>query len=262
MFRGLLSSRLIQVGLVFFVVVVSGSLLYSWQTRRATVAEFTRADVVPHETRSEQDTVDTSTVDFEQTGTSLEADDSQMPDDMDVSPIDETSEVLDIADAFLPDDMVSEEEVTEDVPVSPFGFGSYPEVPDGYPKNIMPSWTWPEEKRQNYGSARLKDFELMGRVLIKLWNQGDRNFVGVIRDDQNGKVYPTYPNTAYVTWRFVKDENGKPLYRYASNMTAAPGFPRIRHKDFFTGNIPTNVKFIEWESAGYNPYQFLNLNRR
>lgn len=72
MFRGLLSSRLIQVGLVFFVVVVSGSLLYSWQTRRATVAEFTRTDVVLHETRSEQDTVNTSTVDFEQTGTLLE----------------------------------------------------------------------------------------------------------------------------------------------------------------------------------------------
>ena len=61
MFRGLLSSRLIQIGLVFFVVVVGGSLLYSWQTRRATVAEFTRTDVVPHEKRSEQDTIDTST---------------------------------------------------------------------------------------------------------------------------------------------------------------------------------------------------------
>ena len=33
MFRDLLSSRLIQVGLVFFVLVVGGSLLYSWQTR-------------------------------------------------------------------------------------------------------------------------------------------------------------------------------------------------------------------------------------
>ena len=65
MFRALLSSRLIQVGLIFFLVVVSGSLLYSWQTRRATVAEFTRTDVVPYEARSAQDTVDTSTVDFE-----------------------------------------------------------------------------------------------------------------------------------------------------------------------------------------------------
>ena len=66
MFRGLLSSRLIQVGLVFFVLVVGGSLLYSWQTDRTTEAGFARTDVVPHETRSEQDTVDTSTVDFEQ----------------------------------------------------------------------------------------------------------------------------------------------------------------------------------------------------
>ena len=58
MFRDLLSSRLIQVGLVFFVVVVGGSLLYSWQTDRTTEAEFAGINVVPHETRSEQDTVD------------------------------------------------------------------------------------------------------------------------------------------------------------------------------------------------------------
>ena len=54
MFRALLSSRLIQVGLVFFIVVVGGHLLYSWQIGRATVAEFTQTDAVPHETRSEQ----------------------------------------------------------------------------------------------------------------------------------------------------------------------------------------------------------------
>ena len=45
-----------KLDLFFLLLVVSGSLLYSWQTRRATVAEFTRTDVVPHETRSEQDT--------------------------------------------------------------------------------------------------------------------------------------------------------------------------------------------------------------
>ena len=36
MFRDLLSSRLIQGGIVFFVLVVGGSLLYSWHVRRAT----------------------------------------------------------------------------------------------------------------------------------------------------------------------------------------------------------------------------------
>lgn len=40
MFRGLLSSRLIQVGLIFFLVVVGGSLLYSWHVHRTTEAEF------------------------------------------------------------------------------------------------------------------------------------------------------------------------------------------------------------------------------
>ena len=132
MFRGLLSSRLIQVGLVFFVVVVSGSLLYSWHVHRTTDAEFPQTDVVLHETRSEQDTVDTSTVDFEQSETPLELDDLQMADDTDVSQIDEASEMLEMADAFLPDDMVSEEAPAEDVPVSPFGFGPYPEVPEDY----------------------------------------------------------------------------------------------------------------------------------
>jgi len=40
MFRDLFSSRLIQAGLAFFVVVVVGSLLYSWHARRTTESEF------------------------------------------------------------------------------------------------------------------------------------------------------------------------------------------------------------------------------
>ena len=139
MFRNILSSRLIQVGLVFFVVIVGGSWLYSWHVHRTTDTELTRTDVALHETRSEQNTVDTSTVDFQQTGTDLETDETQpMSDDTDVSPIDETSEVLDMADDF-----VSEEEIAEDVPISPFGFGPYPEVPADYPLSIP--WHWSEE---------------------------------------------------------------------------------------------------------------------
>lgn len=65
------------------------------------------SDVVPHETRSEQDTIYTSTVDFEQTETPLEVDDLQKSEDTDVAPIDETSEMLEMVDAFLPDNMVS-----------------------------------------------------------------------------------------------------------------------------------------------------------
>ena len=42
MFGDLLSSRMIQAGLVFFVVVVGGSLLYSWHVHRTTEAELAR----------------------------------------------------------------------------------------------------------------------------------------------------------------------------------------------------------------------------
>ena len=46
MFGDLLSSRMIQAGLVFFVLVVGGSLLYSWHVHRTTDAEFPRPDAV------------------------------------------------------------------------------------------------------------------------------------------------------------------------------------------------------------------------
>ena len=198
MFRGLLSSRLIQVGLVFFVVVVSGSLLYSWHVHRTTDAEFPQTDVVLHETRSEQDTVDTSTVDFEQSETPLELDDLQMADDTDVSQIDEASEMLEMADAFLPDDMVSEEAPAEDVPVSPFGFGPYPEVPEDYiAGHGLPIWYEHNFDNQPATETHERNVELIDRVLIKLWKEGKDVLSGFYR---YGKVYPLYSKSAYVKY--------------------------------------------------------------
>ncbi len=81
-----------------------------------------------NEAHTAVDTVDTRTVDFEQAATLLGTDDSQASNDTETLPLDETSEGLDMTDAFLPDDFVSEEETAE-VPISPFGFGPYPEVP-------------------------------------------------------------------------------------------------------------------------------------
>ena len=258
MFRGLLSSRLIQVGLVFFIVVVGGSLLYSWQTHRATSAEFPQRDVAPHKTRSKQDTVDTSTVDFEQTGTPLELDDLQMADDTDVSPIDETSEMLEMADAFLPDDFVSEEAPTEDVLVSPFGFGPYPELPLDYP------WTPPwivEIKPDTVSSADHLSHELMHRVLIELWTQGDKNIIGGSVDKQTLMVYPTYPKTAYVTYGYVDLPDGT-VHRYIKSMAGGDDLPHLSPEMAFRGEVPSGVNVINKEGAGINPYSFLQLGEK
>ena len=251
MFRGLLSSRLIQVGLVFFILVVGGSLLYSWQTRRATVAEFPQRNVVLHETRSEQDTVDTSTVDFEQSETLFEVDDLQMSDDTDVSPINETSEMLEIADAILSGDLVSEEALAEDVPVSPYGFGPYPEVPDDY--FGVPIW---KKGLSDVPVDVGKNVELTDRVLIKLWQQGDKNIIGGFL--QNGKVYPNYPDTVYVRER-IEESDDELVTTNFSHITGPPG-TNIYHEDIWRGNTPPHVTVITMDdSQGYYPYSFLNL---
>ena len=260
MFRDLLSSRLIQGGLVFFVLVVGGSLLYSWHALRATEADLGPIPQTVVSPLENTPATNTAPIDFQTEGV------TNTPEENTDTPIPEATEALpneteftDIADAFLPDDLVSEEEaLAEDVPVSPFGFGPYPEVPADLPENLMPSWTWSDERRQNmYGRA--EDYELMGRVIIKLWNQGDKEIVGVLRRDNDGKVYPTYPDTMYVTsWEEMDTRHGtvrvpSSTFGYASKMV--PLYPYV-HK---YGHLPDDINFIDYENQGYDPYNFLNL---
>lgn len=267
MFRDMLSgSRAIFIGLVFFVLVVGGSLLYSWHVHRTTDAELAKSDALLQQHKNKNgphtaaDIIDTSMVDVEQAETPLETDDLQVSDDTGVLPIDETSEVLDLSDAFLRDDFVSEEASAEDVPVSPYGFGPYPEVPDGFPENFRPVWTWSEEKQQDF-SGSFRNMELIHRVLIKLWNQGERGWRGAHFDEQNGRVYPLYRDRVYVTrWIEVPVEGGKVVPFPAGGTSGGSGFrPDIETFVKSGGKLPGHLQFIDWDTAGYNPYDFLNL---
>ena len=257
MLRDLLSSRAIQVGFVFFVLVVGSSLLYSWHVQRTTEAEFGKRPLVVESLENKPET-STALVDFQTEGV------TNTPDENTDTPISESIEALpneddDLADAFLPDDFVSEEEApAEEVPVSPFGFGPYPEVPTGYPTHLLPVWLWSEERQQRHTSSRLESFELMDRVLIKLWNQGDRDFDGVMRDN-HGKVYPLYKDIIYVTWAELKDENGKIIGTYARNQLSSHKTQRISFRDYMEGKIPSNIQFMDRETSGIDPYMFLGL---
>ena len=257
MFRNILSSRLIQVGLVFFVVVVGGSLLYNWHVHRTTDAEVARTDGVRQdvnrdELRTAADTTDTSTVDFQQTETPLETDGSQMLDDTNVSPIDETSKVLNLSDAFLPDDLVSEEAPTEDVPVSPFGFGNFPEIPSDFPRQDVWDYFW---KLYDKDEQAAENYELINRVVIQLWKEGGSAPGGVLK---RGKVYPLDNNTAYITWKTAHGPNGE-TKRYISNLTTTPDIARrYAESHFRKGLIPSGVNVIEHSEGGYNPYDFVN----
>ena len=259
MLRDLLSSRAIQVGFVFFVLVVGSSLLYSWHVQRTTEAEFGKRPLVVESLENKPET-STAPVDFQTEGV------TNTPDENTDTPISESIEALpnetelaDIADAFLPDEIASEEAPAEEVAVSPFGFGPYPEVPTGYPTHLQPVWLWSEERQQRHTSSRLESFELMARVLIKLWNQGDRDFDGVIREDSNGKVYPLYKDIIYVTWAELKDDNGKIIGTYARNQLSSDKTQRISFRDYMEGKIPSNIQFMDLETSGIDPYMFLDL---
>ena len=255
MFRDIFSgSRAFLGGLVFFVLIVGGSLLYSWHVHRTTDTEIaeTQRKVQPlenkNETRITQNPVDTSTVDSEHAETDLEVDDSQMFDDTDALRIDKTSEGFDRMDAFLPDDFVSEEEPVEDVPVSPFGFGPYPEVPAGWPADTFP--------------APSANHELLVRVRIKLLYEGT-NTAGA--NMVNGLVYPVIKGTAYVRWKETRSRDG--VIRYVSRMIAHPddaarlnaiklGKKRPLLEEW---DIPSDVKLVSFEEGAIDPYTFLDL---
>lgn len=256
MLPNLLSNRAILAGLVFFVLFVGGSSLYSWHVHRTTQAELaeTQRKVQPlknmNELHTAADTVDTSTVNFEHAQTPLETDDAQISDDTGVSPIDETPEVLDMADAFLPDDFVSEEAPAENVPVSPFGFGPYPEVPDDYMQiHGIPIWL----TDSNLSASTLKNIEILDRVQIKLWEEGDRAFTGSTID--NGKVYPTYPDVAYIR----HEQKGMPDGTIARSTRIKAATPEVADEYRKTGKFPAHIRVFDMDAAGIDPFSFLKI---
>ena len=137
----------------------------------------------------------------------------------------------------------------ETEPVSPFGFGHYPKVPDGYP--YQNPWI-----TNGLTENEAKISELLERVRIKLWNQG-KPPEGI--SWENGKVYPIYPNTIYVSWDYSENQNGV-LEKYPGEIISGT---MSDEADMLLdeGVIPDGITVYEMSEAGIDPYTFLNLNK-
>ena len=141
-------------------------------------------------------------------------------------------------------------ETTEakDVPVSPYGFGPYPKLPDGYPGGEDPNfWSYDWDKND----------ELMIRVSIKLWEQGKKTHGEAM---ENGLVYPTYPNTLIVKWKTQRTPFG--TRRYASMIQGSPeteSWQDSHRGTIYESDIPEHFTVIEYKDAGIDPYEFLDL---
>ena len=254
MLGSLISNRGILAGFVFFLLVVGSSLLYSWHVHRITESEVahTRRAVQVLENKNKAPTEQNVGVpiDIEILGTSetaLDTDEMQiMSEGADALPVLDTGAV-DIADVFLPDDFVSEEEIAADVLVSPFGFGAYPELPEGWPADTFP--------------ALSADHELMPRVRIELLSQGI-DVTGSTMED--GLIYPTIKGIAYVKWKEYERPTG--TVRYISELLATGEAGKRLHtmrvekgKSLTSEDIPADIKLVPFEEGGINPYVFLDL---
>ena len=153
----------------------------------------------------------------------------------------------------------AEADIAEDVPVSPYGLGPYPEVPDD---PWWSSFTW---------NSRSKEHELVTRVLVELWNQGTQAKGGAMR---NGLVYPAIRGVRYVEWntfvktsgesvRYISRSAGHPddqirlnaIRKRKSNSSIDPSERNILTED----DIPSDIKLVSAQEGGIDPYTFLDL---
>ena len=116
MFREILTSRAIVIGVVFFVLVAVSSLLYNWHVRSEIAAELERSDQVMQqlENKKEKHTTQDAGVSIGtdrvgETERSLETDDPQtMSEETKALPRGEVSDYLEMAEVFLPDETTGE----------------------------------------------------------------------------------------------------------------------------------------------------------
>jgi len=129
------------------------------------------------------------------------------------------------------------DETNADVPVSPFGFGPFPIVPDGI--SVPP---WEAHIQPNH--------ELLTRVRIKLWKEGIKSDGATM---ENGLIYPTVRGRIYIQTNGEKYTDGSEI-RYG----------RIKsHPDDDIDLLPDPSKFeIYTFEDGIDPYSYLNLGRK
>lgn len=150
----------------------------------------------------------------------------------------------------------------ENVKVSPYGFGPYPELPDKWPSDY---WDKPMSR----------EHEIIGRVRIKLYNEG-KWAEGVTMNHQSGLVYPIYKDTVYVRWGAYTDNNGQTKRFITSSQGHPETIARIRGMQFpdklppngesilnyvsiDESDIPSDIKLVSYEDGGIDPIKYLGL---
>ena len=124
-----------------------------------------------------------------------------------------------------------------------------PQVPPDLPFPVV--WLQPKEKTVSIN--KLTQRELWGLVLVKKWNEGERDFVGTSMDMDNGKVYLHYPNVVYVKWADTQLPDGT-ITKYVSEISGSDSTITDQVRE---GILPPGVLVLDMDSSGIDPYAYL-----
>ena len=146
------------------------------------------------------------------------------------------------------------EEVADQLPrESIFGLGPYPDIPPDYPRQNV----WNSIEKSYYDGYATISHELINRVLIKYWNQGQKTGAGILSGD-NGRVYPLWKDTVYVQWSELELEDGTTETYLGSYL--CHGSLADYEESVENGTQPSWLKVVLREDGGVDPYSFLDLN--
>ena len=242
MLRNLLSNRYFLGVVIIFVLAIAGCLYWhQHEMRKLREIELGNARFLQEiETNKAAYTARHT----EQTDTEIlgQADTPFVTDNFSQT---ETLSIDEVDNVGVMEELLQEETAkleNTDAPVSPHGFGPYPDVPNDYPLALDPyptsfwKFTYDDPKQ-----------ELLARTLIKLWKQGVPVAGATF---ENGVIYPTIRGTVYV------ERNGDFINRIA-------GHPDDDHDEIIStleaGSIPMGITVIDRAEAGIDPYAFLDL---
>ena len=145
------------------------------------------------------------------------------------------------------------EEVADELPrESIHGLGPYPAIPPDYPRQNI----WERLERSYYNGRANINHELINRVLIKLWDQGQKTDSGILSGD-NGRVYPLFKDTVYVKWAEVELEDGSRETYLGSYL--CHGSLADYEESVEKSTQPSWMKVVLREDGGIDPYSFLDL---
>lgn len=132
----------------------------------------------------------------------------------------------------------------------------YPQEPPDYPFRV----TLPFAAGEKVRLTDLSQHRLLDLVMIKLWNEGDHDFVGANISHKTGKVYPVYEDVAYVTWDESKRPDGT-IHRYISTVLTVPAVDSDKiTEQLESGETPEGIKIVDYASAGIDPFEYLGID--